>query len=203
MTTVARPGRGRAAGQALVEFALTIPVLFMLAFGAWDMWTHYSLSQQDTRAAQALAEWISRRGAYTPEMGTAIMAGLPLDQGFDCAIPGATGVGRPHVLVQALDGAGNTVATSGEQPPATYEAGCGENNNAGWTPDSNWAVLWEQTRPTLVRVTIWQIQASPLPMFSAVTLIGEPFRTVPSGSAVMAFTRQLTPQLPTLEQIAP
>jgi uncharacterized protein (UPF0333 family) len=54
----------RARGQALLEFALVLPLILMMVIGIMMLFTEYQKELVYTKASQTLVEWIARTGSY-------------------------------------------------------------------------------------------------------------------------------------------
>ena len=79
-------------GQALVEFALVVPILLLLVLGIIDFGRAWNLHQTITDAAREGARQAVISNAVTQDSAVAIVAGVIRASGFD---PGLATVGFP------------------------------------------------------------------------------------------------------------
>lgn len=126
--------RRRAGGQALVEFALTIPVFLMMIFGILDLgravWT---LDIANHAAAEAARYAIVHGGAPQTECPVGPLSGAYGEVGGSsesCPYPSPSKQGIYNVATQAAIGAGTAVVVQ-----ACYGVGCqGNTDTADNTP---------------------------------------------------------------------
>src|SRR5437762_12926338 len=70
------PRKGRGRGQALVEFALALPVLIVLVAGVLELGRGYSFAVETSDAARDAARYAAGKTATTNGPGTAAMCSL-------------------------------------------------------------------------------------------------------------------------------
>src|SRR5437667_11866290 len=70
------PRKGRGRGQALVEFALALPILIVLVAGVLEMGRGYSFSVATSDAARDAARHVAGKTATTNGPGLAAMCSL-------------------------------------------------------------------------------------------------------------------------------
>jgi len=106
--SIARRFRRNERGQALVEFALVVPLLLIMVMAIIDFGRAWNLHQTITDAAREGARQAVISNAVTQDSAVAIVAGVIRASGFD---PGLATVGFPDGFKQGR----------GEQTTVTIE----------------------------------------------------------------------------------
>ena len=116
--TVAREDAGRALrGQAMVEFALILPVFLLAVFGVlWLVGLAHTRDQVNSTTT-AITQLVARQGGYTPVAVGGLFPILSQNAGLD--------PGRLHITMVTADGVihplGTAAAPSSQPVPVAYD----------------------------------------------------------------------------------
>lgn len=158
---------GRTRGQAIVEFALTAPLLLVFFVAITQFWLQFQRQTTYSLAAQTLAEFVARNGQYNPTMATPIIN--MLDEAFGVGSRGA------YLSIMVIDPTNQTVLASiGEPVPPPPNGQPPAPSDEGWNGSIN-------TIPhgMMIQVDIWGYHEIGIPR----TMIE--LWTVPNGHSVM------------------
>lgn len=168
MTSMRR--RHAVPGQALIEFAIGLPVLLLLIFGIFTFMSAFAKQSAATQSAQTLAEWISRTGTYDAPKRLAT-----LEQLNSTPLAGSEGVFLHIVVTEPYDPA-NGLAYTG----AALEIGEAPGTGGVAPADTGWDHIDEVNAATgaVIAVSVWSYLTIDIPFLGSTTLV------TPSGHAV-------------------
>lgn len=139
-------------GQAMIELALSLPILIMLLMGVWSYWTAFQRVEVQSDAAVAMVELVSRRGEYNSTMRDAVRQ--QIDDSF--TMEGADAylfihVTRPDASTTAIGTPAPAGASGAPTPPF----------DTGWESVTSISGLPVGTR---VRIDVWSYVEASVPM---------------------------------------
>jgi hypothetical protein len=167
----------RARGQSLLEFAIVMPLILMLVFGAFALIARSQKALVYTKESQTLVEWVARTGVYDATKGAAIKADLsanPFVGSSDAYL---------HIVVSTPAHKGDAIGL----PDATVREFGQAPGTGPLVPSATWdGTIGNIPTGSAVAVEIWSYYNVTIPYLT--TLI-----SVPAGHAVFYALHQPTP----------
>lgn len=178
----------RSSGQAIVEFAISFPLLFVFFLGMWNIWSHYTRVSSYTDAAGSVAEYLARGQAFSTS-GTGICAIIQTKLTGSGTCDTSQNV-TVYMQVEMLDASGIAVGsapncTVGTAPATSVPGTIVAPADTGWSLANGMSIAKcagtiSPNSPRSVRVSIWGYQKAGI----ASALVPIPNQSVPTGVGV-------------------